>query len=67
MISRALRHPQHSSTPFHSVNKLNRDHAKYLLINLDVNLTLLSAAPNQHYEFMELLESDWLSPKVRQD
>ena len=39
----------------------------YLIIDLDVNLALLSAATNQGREFMEILICDLLPPNERQD
>ena len=36
---------------------------KYLLINLDVNIALLSAATNQRRESMKILNCDWLPQK----
>ena len=39
----------------------------YLIIDLDVNFVRLSVAANQRPEFLEILNSDWLSPKMGQD
>ena len=39
----------------------------YLLIDLDVNLALLSATANNQREVMEIHHYDSLPPKVRQD
>ena len=39
----------------------------YLLLDLDLNLALLSVAANQRQEFMKILHCDWLPLTVRQD
>ena len=39
----------------------------YLLVDLDVNLALLSMAANQRWEFEEILYWDRLPPKVRRE
>ena len=50
-------------------NKHKSESILYLLvlIDLDFNLVLLSAATNQRPESMGILNYDWLPPKVRQD
>ena len=47
--------------------KLSLISYKYLLLDLEINLALLSAAANQRQEFMKILHYDWLPSTVRQD
>ena len=52
----------------HVVNKsVSKKSAENLIMDLNVNLALLSTAANQQRVFLEIIHCDWLLTKVMQD
>ena len=46
------------------ISKYGKNYQIYLLNDFNVNLVELSVAANQRRGFMEILNCDWLPPKV---